>query len=148
MSLSDSRSDLHNVMDSAATLSCEFTNRRSSNRVSQVPDCSVGARCLQPPREAAMLHLLVTSHHVLASPSLEGWPPQTLRNEAESSSLALRLTPAHQRASANGLLRNAASSTSRPTSNYHGQYLTIDKNNQTSPGTPETLRKRSSGGAV
>ena len=84
-----------------------------------------------------MLHLLVASHHVLASPSPEGWPPQTLRNEAESSSLALRLTPSNQRASTNGLLRNAASSASRPTSNYHGQYLTIDKNNQTSPGTPE-----------
>ena len=86
MGLSDFHTDHHTVMDSREVLSWD-----SSEWISQVPDYSVGARCPQPPREVATLQLLVASCHVLASPSLEGWPPRNMRNEAESGS-RLRIT--------------------------------------------------------
>jgi hypothetical protein len=100
MSLSDSRSDRRTVIDSRAALSWD-----SSNRVSQVPDCSVGARCPQSPREVATLQWLVASRHVLASPVSEGWPPRTsLTRPNRVHAFALRLTPLHQEASTSELL--------------------------------------------
>ena len=100
MSLSRSRSGRRTVMDSRVAL-----NWDSSNRVSQVPVCSVGARCPQSPREVVTLQLLVTSRHVLASPVSEGWPPRnSLTRPNRVHAYALRLTPLHQEASTSELL--------------------------------------------
>src|SRR6266516_223788 len=60
--------------------------REAPNRVSQVPGCSFGARCLLPPRGVRLVHWVVASQAMLASPSLAGWPLPSKRNEAEPSS--------------------------------------------------------------
>src|SRR5437762_11980496 len=55
-------------------------------RVSQVPSCSVCARCLLSPRRVRPLHLVDAAGPMLASPLLEGWPLSSKFNEAETSS--------------------------------------------------------------
>jgi hypothetical protein len=59
------------------------------------------------------------------------------RNEAESGSLALRLTPSSSRGFGRRVTPTTARSTTRRTSNYHGQFLSTNKINQASPGTPD-----------
>src|SRR5690606_23645175 len=54
-------------------------------------DLSLAARCPQPPRRAGRLHMPVASSSVRASPPPGGWPLSSLRFEAESGSLSLRL---------------------------------------------------------
>jgi hypothetical protein len=56
-------------------------------------DPSLGTRCPLPPRRARRVHMPVASPPILASPSLKGWPLSSLRFEAESGSLSLRLAP-------------------------------------------------------
>src|SRR6266436_2435550 len=55
-------------------------------RASQVPVCSVCARCLLSPRRVQPLRLVRASGPMLASPLLKGWPLSFSFNEAESSS--------------------------------------------------------------
>ena len=62
------------------------------------------------------------------------------RNEAESGSLALRLTPSSSRGFGRRVTPTTARSTTRRTSNYHGQFLSTNKINQASPGTPDSRR--------
>ena len=97
-------------------------------RVSQVPNGSVAIRRPQPPRGAGPLHMLVASWSVLASPLMEGWPLPDLSHEAESGSLALRLTASPSRASSRRVAPRNARSATWPTSNYHGPYLSTNKN--------------------
>jgi hypothetical protein len=59
------------------------------------------------------------------------------RNEAESGSLALRLTPSQSQGFGSRVTPTTACSATWRTSNYHGQYLSTNKINQASPGTPE-----------
>ena len=144
MGLSDSRTDHPAVMDSRRTLSWD-----SPVRASQVPDWSVGARCPQPPRGITMLHLLVASHRVLASPSLKGWPSQTsVTRPNRVHAFALRLTPLLQGASAEGLLPDTAPSATRRTSTYHVQFLSIEKTSQASPGAPEHAQRESESNTI
>ena len=70
---------------------------RAPRRTSQVPGRSVAIRRPQPPRGTAPLHLLIPSRCMLASPYMEGWPLPDLSYEAESGSLALRLTASADR---------------------------------------------------
>ena len=60
--------------------------REAPNRVSQVPGCSFGARCLLPPRGVRLVLWVVASQAMLASPPVAGWPLPSKRNEAEPSS--------------------------------------------------------------
>ena len=66
-------------------------------RVSQVPGCSVDARCPQPPRAARRLHPPVASPPVRGFAFSGRLATTELRNEAESGSLTLRLTPSPKR---------------------------------------------------
>ena len=99
MSPSDSLQSQKTVIDSHRLLAGRYTSSsiQPPSRVSQVPDCSVDARCPQPPRAARRLHTPV------ASPSIRGFAfsgrlaTTELRNEAESGSLALRLTSSPKR---------------------------------------------------
>ncbi len=56
------------------------------DRVSQVPDGSVRARCLLSPRGVRRVHRVESSSPVLASPSSAGWPLPVSCIEAEPSS--------------------------------------------------------------
>ena len=63
MSPSDSLQSQKTVIDSHRLLAGRYTSSsiQPPSRVSQVPDCSVDARCPQPPRAARRLHTPVTS---------------------------------------------------------------------------------------
>ena len=65
-----------------------------------------------------------------------------LCNEAESSSLALRLMSLSSKASTSRLLELVAWSTTRRTSTYHVRYLSIEEISQASPGTPKAQRRK------
>ena len=105
-------------------------------RVSQVPHGSVAIRRPQPPRGVEPLRLLVAWRSVLASPLMEGWPLPDLSHEAESGSLALRLTASPSEASSRRVAPRNARSATWPTSNYHGPYLSTNKTRQASPDAP------------
>ncbi len=65
---------------------------------------SFPARCLQSPREACQLHTSVASLAVAGFVQSGGLTASTLCNEAEASSISLRLTGSPHRASPWGLL--------------------------------------------
>ena len=89
-----------------------------------------------------VLHLLVASHHVLASPSSEGWPSRiSVTRPNRVHAFALRLTPSSQGAPTARLLRAAAPSTSWRTSTYHVRYLSIEEISQALPGTPKGTKE-------
>jgi len=48
--------------------------REAPNRVSQVPGCSFGARCLLSPRGVRSVRVVVASRPMLASQHPAGWP--------------------------------------------------------------------------
>ena len=106
MSPSDSRVRRTGVMHSAEPLTAT-PPWPPRTWVSQVPGCSVSARCPLTPRGARSLHTLVASRPVLASPSLAGWP-LPLRNGAETGSLTLRLTDSRPEASTKTIAPPAA----------------------------------------
>jgi hypothetical protein len=88
-----------------------------------------------------MLHLLVASHPVLASPSPEGWPSRkSVTRPKLVHAFALRLTPLLSGASATRLLQSTAQSATWRTSTYHAQLLSVEKTSQALPGTPEPQR--------
>ena len=60
--------------------------------VPSLPKQTFPARCPQPPRRVPPLLLSIASRLVLASAILGAWPLSGFINEAESGSLALRLT--------------------------------------------------------
>lgn len=60
----------------------------------------------------------------------------SLHHEAESGSLALRLTASPSEASSQRVAPCNAQSATWPTSNYHGQYLSTNKTRQASPDAP------------
>jgi hypothetical protein len=74
-------------------------------RVSQVPDRSVDARRPQPPRGTWPLHVLVARRPMTGFTRSGRVGRSHLRNEAETGSLALRLTPSPSKASHHGSLR-------------------------------------------
>ncbi len=98
MSPSDSLQSQKTVIDSRRLLANRYASSvRPLGRVSQVPGCSVDARCPQPPRAARRLHTPV------ASPTVRGFAfsgrlaTAKLCHEAESGSLTLRLTSSPMR---------------------------------------------------
>ena len=112
--------------------------QESLERVSQVPDDSVGIRCPLSPRRARPLHLSV------ASRSMAGFTPSgrlaTLKmfNEAESGSRFRITADAFAfRGSDRRITPTAARSATGRTNNYPGQYLATDQNRQASPDAPE-----------
>jgi len=114
------------------------TRQESLERVSQVPDDSVGIRCPLSPRRARPLHLFV------ASRSMTGFTPSgrlaTLKmfNEAESGSRFRITADAFAfRGSDRRITPTAARSATGRTNNYPGQFLATDKNRQASPDAPE-----------
>jgi hypothetical protein len=110
----------------------------SLERVSQVPDDSVGIRCPLPPRRARPLQAFVASRSVTGF-TLSGRAGHSqMRNEAESGS-RLRITAdafAFQ-GSDRRITPTAARSATWRTNNYHGQYLSTDKNRQALPDAPD-----------
>ena len=56
------------------------------------------ARCLLSPRRVCLVHMFVASQSVLASENSAHWPLSTSFIEAETSSLALRLTSSSNKA--------------------------------------------------
>ncbi len=86
-----------------------FTPRRASNFANhdgspRFLGFSFPARCLQSPREACQLHTSVASLAVAGFVQSGGLTASTLCNEAEASSISLRLTGSPHRASPWGLL--------------------------------------------
>jgi hypothetical protein len=73
---------------------------------------------------------------LIASPPVSGFiilgrlATSTLRHEAESGSLALRLAGSHPRLPPDGLLRLAPVPLHARTSNLHGEFLSIHKTSQ------------------
>ena len=136
MTPSDSRPGRPAVMHSRRRCPSVTPDAGPPGRVSQVPRLI----CRHPPSPTTpgspTAALLVASRSVLASPLLAGWPLSTCCNEAESGSLALRLTSSRSRGFDGGLPRSAAGSATRRTSNSHGQYLSTDKISQASPDAP------------
>jgi len=93
MSPSDSLQSQKTVIDSHRLLADRYTSSvRPLSRVSQVPDCSIDARCPQSPRAARWLHTPVTSPPVRGFAQSERLATTKLCHEAESGSLTLRLT--------------------------------------------------------
>ena len=115
MSPSDSLQSQKTVIDSHRLLAGRYTSSsiQPPSRVSQVPDCSVDARCPQPPRAARRLHLPVASPPVrgfaFAKTGLHraGYPntmPAWLHGQQAMTMVSsfhltrtIRLTLAHQR---------------------------------------------------
>jgi hypothetical protein len=93
------------------------TRRRPPARVSQVPDCSVDARCPLSPRGARPLHMFVASRSMVRLHLFWRAGHSQLRHEAETGSLALRLASLPSGASDGGLLR-------RPPGQLHGERTT------------------------
>src|SRR5450631_2109443 len=83
---------------------------------------------------------------LIASSSISGFilfgrlATSTLRNEAESGSLALRLAGLLPRFPPSGLRRLAPVPLHVRTSNLHGEYLSIHKISQAWPGVPKAQR--------
>jgi hypothetical protein len=73
--------------------------RRSPGRASQVPDCSVGIRRPLSPRRVRPLLEFVASRSMAGFALSGGMATLKLCNEAETGSLALRLTPSLSKAS-------------------------------------------------
>jgi len=90
------------------------TRHRPPVRVSQVPDCSVGIRRPLSPRRVRPLHVFVAARSISGFTLFGGLATPTLCHEAETGSLALRLTPSPSEASSAGLLR-------RPLGQLHGE---------------------------
>ena len=78
------------------------------SRISQVPRRSFDARRPLPPRVAHPLQMLVASRMVSGFNIFGRLTTTTLRNEAETGSLTLRLTSSPSRASADEVARAAA----------------------------------------
>jgi hypothetical protein len=98
MSPSDSPQSQKMVIDSHRLLADRNASSvRPLPGVSQVHDCSFDARCPQPPRAAQRLHPPVASSPVPGFTLSGRLATTNLRNEAESGSLALRLTSSSRR---------------------------------------------------
>ena len=90
------------------------TRRRPPVRASQVPDCSVDIRRPLSPRGVRPLHMFVASRPISDfTPSGRMVTPKRF-HEAETGSLALRLTPLPSEAPSAGLLRH-------PLGQLHGE---------------------------
>ena len=106
-------------------------------RASQVLDCSVGIRRPLSPRRARPLRMFVASRSMSGFALSGGLATLAWCNEAEMGSLTLRLTPSPSEASERGIAPTSARSTTWRTNNFHGQYLSTNKNNQASPDAPD-----------
>ena len=73
-------------MDSRAALTPGLRRQSPPERVSQVPDDSVGIRCPLSPRRARPLHVFVASRSVTGFTLSGRLATLRLRNEAESGS--------------------------------------------------------------
>ena len=100
--LSDSPVSNTCLMDSICASFCSSRNRSQGSP--SLPKQTFPARCPQPPRRVPPLLLNIASRLVLASAILGAWPLSGFINEAESGSLALRLTGSLHGASTPGLL--------------------------------------------
>src|ERR1035437_8996182 len=99
-------------------------------------DCSIPARCPQPPRKVRR----VLAHCFPADIRLHPiWRTGHLhwRHEAESGSLALRLAGLLPRFPPAGLRRLAPVPLHARTSNLHGEFLKIQKISQPCPGVQD-----------
>jgi hypothetical protein len=110
----------------------------SLDRVSQVPDDSVGIRCPLPPRRARSLQTSVASRPMTGF-TLSGRAGHSqTRNEAVSGSRFRITADAFAfRGSDRRITPTAAQSATWRTNNYHGQYLSTDKNRQALPDAPD-----------
>ncbi len=98
MGPSDSPRSQKTVIDSHRLLADRYASSvRPLSRVSQVPGCSVDARCPQSPRAARRLHTPVASPPVRGFALSERLATTSLCHEAESGSLTLRLTSSPMR---------------------------------------------------
>ena len=135
MNPSDSRRGQNAVMSSRVPLSRLPSSRDTS------PGLSGSSRvCRYPPssttpgsRTAACAHSFAARagfalYGRLATPSKH--------NEAESGSLALRLTASPSGASSRRVAPRNARSATWPTSSYHGQFLSTNKTRQAGPDAP------------
>jgi hypothetical protein len=86
------------------------TRRQSPERVSQVPDCSVGIRRPLSPRRARPLRMFVASRSMPGFAISGRLATLDWCNEAETGSLALRLTPLPSEASSHGIAPTLARS--------------------------------------
>jgi hypothetical protein len=114
------------------------TRPASLQRVSQVPDDSVGIRCPLSPRRARSLHLFV------ASRSMAGFTPSgrlatltCLTRPDSGSRFRITADAFAFRGSDRRITPTAARSATGRTNNYPGQFLATDKNRQASPDAPE-----------
>ncbi len=110
----------------------------SLERVSQVPDDSVGIRRPLSPRRARPLQTFV------ASRSMTGFTPSgrlatltCLTRPNTGSRLRITADAFAFRGSDRRITPAAARSATWRTNNYHGQFLSTDKNRQASPDAPE-----------
>jgi hypothetical protein len=104
MNPSDSRPSRAAVMYSRRPLAA-FLRKPPLGRVSQVPDGSFGARRPLSPRGTRSPHMLVASRPMSGFALFGGLAVPRLCNEAETGSLALRLTPSPSGVSHLGSLR-------------------------------------------
>lgn len=109
------------------------SRHRLPSQVSQVPDCSLDARCPHSPRRARPLHVLVASRSMTGFTIVGRLATLTFVTRPNRvHACALRLTSLSLTGFARPGHPAARRSTSWRTSNYHGQYLSTDKNNQAS----------------
>jgi hypothetical protein len=113
------------------------TRQESLERVSQVPDDSVGIRCPLSPRRARSLRLFV------ASRSMAGFTPpgglatlDCLTRPDSGSRFRITADAFAFRGSDRRITPTAARSGTWRTNNYPGQYLSTDKNRQALPDAP------------
>ena len=106
-------------------------------RVSQVPDDSVGIRRPLSPRRARPLQAFVASRSMTGFTPPGGLATLTCLTRPNSGS-RLRITADAFafRGSDRRITLAAARSATWRTNNYHGQYLSTDKNRQASPDAP------------
>lgn len=93
MNPSDSHTSRLTVMLSRVSFAAPRPRSRRPVWVSQVSGCSVGARCPQSPRRVRPLHSLAASRTMSGFVTFGRLATLDWCNEAESGSLALRLTP-------------------------------------------------------
>ncbi len=137
MSPSDSRSSRGAVMGSRAPLASRLRARLSLERVSQVPDDSVGIRRPLSPRRARPLQAFVASRSMTGFTPPGGLATLTcLTRPSSGSRLRITADAIAFRGSDRRITPAAARAATWRTNNYHDQFLSTDKNRQASPDAP------------
>jgi hypothetical protein len=99
-------------------------------------DCSVGTRCPQPPRRVRRLHTLVASPPMIGFSAPGGLATLNSLTRSKWVHLCYGSRLRRSRLRTNGITPACARLATCQTSNLHGGYLSIHKNNQAYPGAP------------